>query len=689
MITRMKKVLALVLTVAMTVTLVACGNSSTDTTTSTTDTESTESTETTASTYDTLVVGTVALDGVFSPFFYSSAYDSQVGIDPVFANVCRLNPNGELVDDAGHVEVEEVTAEDGHTQYLYTVSVQEGLTFSDGEPVTIDDVLFYYYVCADPTYDGMATINTLDIVGMDEYVNSSKFRWLAMAQAGRDNTDFSLWTEEEQTAFWDVDLPAAGAAFAQEIVDYCVAAGLMEDNTDIALGASNWGYTLEAGATTEDFWNAMLENYGDDVKLTSDTETAGSSIASLLDPKYSEVIELAAVDSISGIKKVDDYTCTVLFDSANISGDKQVAWIPIVPKHYYDADFTKGDLSKVKEKNTAPLGGGPYVFQSYENNIVTLTANESYFKGCPQIPNLKFQVVNENDKVDLVLNGEIDITDPSASLEVIETLEANTDKASYSLVDNPGYGYIGINAERVSDVNVRKGLMSLMNREPAIKSYYGDLAHVIERPMTPTLAEYPDDATPYYTYDTAKALEYFEAAGYSQVDGKLVNAEGEQLSITVAIGDASSHPSTPILTQMANDMATLGAEFIVSDLEFNVLSQEVQSGNVDMWVMAWGNSTDCDLTQIFGSEGGSNYQHYDSKIDALQAQILKTVDFDERCKLVAEELDLIMDAAVYMPVYQRSNMEIYNETTFDTTSLPEETTTYYNYTAEYQNIRMK
>lgn len=682
MISRMKKVLALVLTVAMCGSLIACGSDNGESGNSTADGST--------STYDTLVIGTTQLDGVFNPFFATSSYDIQVSVDPVFANVCRLDKEGVLVDDAGHVEVEEVTAEDGHTQYLYTVSVQEGLTFSDGEPVTIDDVLFYYYVCADPTYDGTATFNTLDIVGLDEYINSAKMRWIAMSEAGRDNTDFSFWTEEEQTAFWDVDLPAAGAAFAQEIVDYLVAAGAVEDATDIAAAAPNWGYALEDGATTEDFWNAILANYEDDVKAASDIETAGSSIGTLLDPKYSEVLELADVDTITGINKVDDYTCTVLFDSPNISGDKQVAWIPIVPKHYYDADFTKGDLSKVKEKNSAPLGAGSYVFQSYENNVVTLTANESYFKGCPNIPTLKFQVVNENDKVDLVLGNEIDITDPAASLETVATLDENADKASYSLVDFPGYGYVGINAERIPDVNVRKGLMSLMNREPAVESYYGDLAHVIERPMTPTVAEYPDDAEPYYTYDTAKALEYFTAAGYTNVDGKLVNADGEQLVVTVAIGDASSHPATPIFTQMANDMEAMGAQLIVSDLEFNVLSQEVQSGNVDMWCMAWGNSTDCDLTQIFGSQGGSNYQHYyDPEIDAIQAQILGTVDFNERAELVAQELDMIMDAAVYMPIYQRSNMEIYNELTFDTTSLPEETTTFYNYAAEYQNLMMK
>ena len=50
---------------------------------------------------------------------------------------------------------------------------------------------------------------------------------------------------------------------------------------------------------------------------------------------------------------------------------------------------------------------------------------------------------------------------------------------------------------------------------------------------------------------------------------------------------------------------------------------------------------------------------------------------------------MIMEAAVYMPVYQRKNMEIYNETTLNTDTLPEETTTYYNYTAEYETLEMR
>jgi len=623
--------------------------------------------------YDTLVIGTQSFDGVFDPLFSSSAYDSQVN-DMVFASVCNLNEEGVIEDNLGSVK--STTNDDGSV--LYTVKLNKGNTFSDGVEVTIDDLLFTYYVYADPTYDGSSTFSTLDIQGMKEYYYDTA-EYEAMVADTEAKYSLDNISEEDFIAYllatdlegwWDGSIDGQAwdgeswpqylldCGFTQEEVDLVTT----DDEMEAAVAKAEW-------LTCADAYDPLAYYIG--VMVASVTNDG------------------IDVPTITGINKVDDYTCTILFNTPNISGDKLVAWQPVMPEHIYGKTWTKGDLTSIKALNATPVGAGPYTFVSYDNNIVTLAANENYFKGAPKTPFVKFQVVNEEDKVDLVLSGEIDITDPSASLEVIEQMDAS-DTASYSLVDNPGYGYIGINAGRVTDINIRKGLMHLMNRAPAVSSYYGELAEVIERPMTPTVAEYPVDAKEYYGYDPEKALEYFKAAGYVQENGKLVK-DGKQLVITVGIGDASSHPSTPILTQMANDMADMGAELVVNDLQFSILSSQVQStdNELDMWVMAWGNSTDCDLTQIFGSKGGSNYQHYyDTKIDDIQAKILQTVDFKSRAKLVSEELDMIMEAAVYMPVYQRKNMEIYNDITINTKTLPERTTTYYNYVHEIETLEM-
>ncbi|MEG2440349.1 MAG: ABC transporter substrate-binding protein [Acetivibrio sp.] len=668
----MKKRLALLLATVMVITsMTACGGNKKEPAKDATGGE-TKTETTSTSTIDTMVIGTQSLDGVFNPLFYSSAYDNQIN-DLVFTSVCRLDEKGELIDWAGHVDTEEITAEDGHTQVKYTVSINKDMTFSDGEPVTIDDLLFYYYVVSDPTYDGMATFSTLDIVGMKEYYY--------------DTPDYTKIIKEIEDKYAPENISK------EDFVAY-----LVDTKCDGWFGGELPGDVGDGRS-----WADYLKDEGYDASAITKPEDMLAMLADCEYEKYAANYDVFSyykkqavlgtledgidVDTISGIERVDDYTCTVLFDSPNISGDKLTAWQPLMPEHYYGKDWKKGDLSSIKALNGTPIGSGPYIFKSYENNIVSFDANPAYFKGEPKTPHAKIQVVNEEDKVDLVINGDVDITDPSASLEIIAQIDAE-ENVEKSLVDNPGYGYIGINAEKIPDINVRKGLLYLMNRAPAVSSYYGDLGTVIERPMTPTLAEYPRDAKEYYGYDPAKALECFKKAGYEEKDGKLVK-DGKQLVVNACIGDAKTHPSTPIFTQMSNDMEKMGAELIVNDVEFSVLSTKVQGGEVDMWVMAWGNATDCDLTQIFGSKGGSNYQHYyDTKIDNIQAEILKTVDFDARCKLVAEELDMIMDAAVYMPVYQRKNMEIYNAANVNISTLPENTTTYWNYVAQIETLEM-
>jgi len=679
-----KRAFAIVIMLLMVFSLTGCKSTkddtkeSTDEITTTTDVTKVPEKVVATGKYDTLVVGTQTFNGVFSPMFSQNAYDVQA-YDPVFTAISRLDKDGKLVDYAGHVEAKEQTATDGHTQVLYTVSIQPNLKFSDGQPITIDDVIFEYYVTADPTYDGSSTFSTLDIVGMKEYYYdtpdySTKIDAIAKEAADKyslatiSEEDFKTYLRETKLAGWweGVDSYDWMTYLKDEGYD---TTGLDKDETKLFEALVTCEYEHYAsGYDPQTWWQAKLED--------------GFIAGNLKDG--------IDVPEISGIKKIDDLTCTVLFDSVNILGDRQVAYISLVPKHYYGETYKKGDLSGVKAKNGAPLGSGPYKFVSYKDNVVTLEANTLYFGETPKIPTVKFQVVDEADKVDSIIGDQIDVTDPTASQDVIDAVEGNGD--TYSLVDNPGYGYIAIDAKNVPDLNVRKGIMHLMNRAPAVDAYYGELAQVIERPMTPTVAEYPKDAKEVYGYDSAKALDYFTKAGYvKDASGKL-SKDGEQLVLNIGIGGSGKmeHPAAPILTQMANDLKTMGAELVIQDLDFSTLVSMKDAGELDMWVMAWGNSTDCDLTQLFGSKGNDNDVHlFNDDLDALLAKVLTTVDFDARCKLVAQELDLIMDNAVYMPIYQRKNMEIYNASTIKLDTLPEETTTYWNYATQIYKLEMQ
>ena len=471
---------------------------------------------------DTLVVGYSLFSQKFTPFFADTAYDQDV------AGMTQLALLG--TDREGNVIMNGIEGETrayNGTDYLYTgiadlvitenddgtvdydFTMRDDILFSDGTPMTADDVIFTLYVLSDPTYTGSSTFYAQPILGMEEYRSGMDTLFNLLVAAGPDNTDFTYWTEDQQTAFW-ADIEQAGEKFAQEIVDYCAAYGA----TNVAEGAALWGYDgLAEDATAADFWAAIVEAYGGDIATASDTETAGSSIYDLMEnyDAYSVGVAVGTgAANIAGIQKTGDYSIRITLTKVDATAIYQLAQT-VTPLHYYgdpalyDYDnnmfgFVKGDLSGVHAKDTEPLGAGPYVFKGYENGVVSFEANENYFKGCPKIKYVKFQETADSDKLTGLTTGLFDITDPSFTNDVVDGIKAANsngelvgDVVTTNSVDNLGYGYIGINADTVNvggdpgseaSKDLRKALAILfaVYREPVINAYYGDRASVINYP---------------------------------------------------------------------------------------------------------------------------------------------------------------------------------------------------------------
>lgn len=678
-----KRLLALMLSVTMVATAFAsCNNNQSSSAGGDASGASQSSDAGKESQYNTIVIGTQIFEGKFNPLYAESAYDQQV-MDQIFVAPARLNAKNELVDWGGSITYESYT--EGDVNYTkYTVKVQEGMKFSDGEDVTIDDYLYSIYAMADPSYTGpSATFYTTNIVGLKEYYYDDPNYSETVA-------GFATTAQEKYSL----------ATISKE--DYI--AYLIDTNLE---GWWNGDPAGDAGGVT---WSEYItgEGFGDQLAAIDATDPAAmlallaeveyTNYADGYDPQtyYQKKMESEYirgnlddgidVETISGIERVDDYTATVLFDEIDIYGDRAIT-ASYVPEHFYGS-FEKGHAEEVLRANMdSPMGSGPYKWVSYENNIVTLEANDDYWEGEPNIKNVKFQYVPDNDIIAQMVAGNIDVANPNADAETIEDLEENG--MEYTLVDNNGYGYVGLNANNL-DLNVRKGFMHLLNRKPSVEGYYGELASVIERPMTTTQGEYPHDATEYYGYDPEKAKEYFEADGYTLVDGKL-QKDGKQLVINVYIGGdgQGDHPSYAMLTQAAEDLREMGGEMIINDVQFSVLQAAMNDGTADVFCLAWGASNSCDKTTIYHSNGGQNrYNLKNAEVDKLLEEIVKTVDFDERCQLVSDMLDLVMDEAVEMPVYQRKNMLAYNPEIVDTSSLPEETTPYWNYASELWKLRL-
>ena len=247
-----KQVLALAMAVAMAAGLLAgCGSSASSSAESVATSEAAATD--TGSSDGTLVLADTGFEGKFSPFFAASSADQHV-IDLTNIALLGADRKGEMVlngiegetreyngtDYTYHGPADCVVTENADGTVTYDIKLREDLKFSDGEPVTIDDVIFSMYVFLDPTYDGSVTMYSTPIVGLDEYRSSMTTLSKLIAEAGEDNTDNTKFTAEQQKAFWDA-VNDGGVKFAQEIIDKCVESGAAADANDAAGAAAAHG----------------------------------------------------------------------------------------------------------------------------------------------------------------------------------------------------------------------------------------------------------------------------------------------------------------------------------------------------------------------------------------------------------------------------------------------------------------
>ena len=118
---------------------------------------------------DAFVIMTEQLDGLFNPFFATSAKDSTIVSMTQIGMLTTGYEGGEVTvaygdDEAVVVKDLSIVHNDSDDTTVYTFVIKNGIKFSDNHPLTIEDVLFNMYVYLDPVYTGSSTMYSTDIV---------------------------------------------------------------------------------------------------------------------------------------------------------------------------------------------------------------------------------------------------------------------------------------------------------------------------------------------------------------------------------------------------------------------------------------------------------------------------------------------------------------------------------------------
>ncbi len=774
----------------------------------------------TAPTIDTpLVVAYQDFSQKFSPFFADTGYDQDVvsmtqisllttdrvgGIIPNAIEGETRNYNGTdyLYKGAADTSVDYDEATD---TTVYTARLRVGMMFSDGTPVTADDVIFTYYTYLDPSYVGSTTLGSYDIVGLKDYRTQTTSdvydKYAALVEgiyaAGPDHewSDADEWTAEQQSDFW-ARLEEAWKADVQSIVTYVNAnyrdayaesystytpeqiAG--NEGMEIMFGMVMWGFgsiddngalvtaytektfdLVSSFPTLDDFYEETYVAYEGDpaayaaVESPNEVDVLGNVKSQWIGywGPLDEAMGGEGVPNIAGIVKVDDYTVQVTLNGFEAPAVYSILGIQVTPLHYYGDvakydyennmfGFDFGDLSKQESLTATPMGAGPYVFVKYDNRVVYFEANENYYRGCPKIAEVQFKETASAEVPSALQTGTADAGEMSynsARYAEVKSYNSNGemtgDVITSSMVDNLGYGYIGINADTVnvagdpaSDAskNLRRALATILavHRDVAIDSYYGEGASVINYPISNTswAAPQPTDegyevafstdvnGDPIYTAEMtmeekyaaaeAAALGFFEAAGFTVENGLVVAApEGAKLSYEVIVpGDGTGdHPAFAILTGARDSLQKLGVELIINDpADANILWDALDAGTQELWTAAWGSTIDPDMYQVYHSSsipgaGGSDSNHYhiaDGDLDQLIVDARLSDDQAYRKAIYKQALDKIIEWAVEIPTYQRLNVIIFSTERINISTITPDITTFWGWMNDIELLEM-
>ena len=348
----------------------------------------------------------------------------------------------------------------------------------------------------------------------------------------------------------------------------------------------------------------------------------------------------------------------------------------------YKATTSTGDSSKV-EAGT---------FRA--NNVVYFERNE-HFMFDVKIKYINFQVVPTKNMLEALFSGDVHFVEPACKQENIDEIKNNASKgfASNAVMTN-GYGYIGINAEKVPSLEVRQVIMSAINTQYAVDYYFG-YSHPISRPMTKASWAYPTDADEdgqYYKFDATGANidKIMKEAGYTlNSKGVYTNTKtGDTCKYTFTIaGDTTDHPAYQSMKIAADILNAHGFDIEVKT-DINAL-KKLNSGDLTVWAAAWGAGVDPDMYQVYHKDSeatstlnwgyrailknaGGKYDRELAIVEELSEIIDKareTLVESERKAYYAEALDMVMELAVELPTYQRSDLFAYNTNIIDESTL--------------------
>lgn len=271
---------------------------------------------------------------------------------------------------------------------------------------------------------------------------------------------------------------------------------------------------------------------------------------------------LSDLDFIVSYEAPDDYTLVI--QTAQLYApalDKASYSITPLPKHIWE-NLDWLDPESNPEINSPSVVSGPYKLVEWNRDQnATFEANESYwYKGRPNFDQRIVEIVPDQDVgFEMLKSGDVDNADITPEmLAEARSLENVTVYEWWPVSSN--LVYIGFNLREgalTSDLHLRRGINYAIDKELLVdEALLGTAKRVC--------STYPDTSWVYepnvecYAYSVESALAEFEQAGYTYDGEKLLDGDGNQLTLRYAYGPNTDKTTELIAVTVQDYLSKVG-----------------------------------------------------------------------------------------------------------------------------------
>ncbi len=353
-----------------------------------------------------------------------------------------------------------------------------------------------------------------------------------------------------------------------------------------------------------------------DVKYTFETMMAGD----FRSDKKAEFIS-----TLSAIEVKDPLTVIFHFNSPFPGFANAIVPIGIIPE---------GTSAQQAER---PVGTGPFKFDSFtEDQDVTLTANQDYFEGAPEVARLRVKIIPDNStreselrkgSVDLAINADFDpIT--------VESLR-NAEGLNVDVTNGTNVTHLGLNLQDpvLQDRRVRQALAFAIDRDAIIRDVLRQQARPAYSILPASQWAYEPDIEK-YPYNPDRARKLLDEAGHQEKSG--------QPRINLSLKTSTISISRKIGETLQEQFRRVGIALDLQPLERQKLNEDMNKGNFQLYLNIYvgGNQSTDFFKFAYGSQSippnGQNRSRYNNPvIDKLLSEA-QTAPRDQQKQLFSQ-----------------------------------------------------